>query len=428
LFALRQDIKESQRISNFLWIPVIWLAVSASKPFTLWIYPSLASAERTEYDYIQGGSTERTFLLVLICAGLIALYKKRHVFAFHFRDNIYLYIFYFYALISIGWSDYQGVSVKRWVKAASNVIMVLVILTEEEPGEAFDHILRRCAIVLIPLSLFFIRYYPQIGIQYTGEGTRMWVGVAGQKNGLGLLCAFMGIYFIWRFIKDWPKLRWLDGFLFLLTLYLLRGSHSATSYVIFVIGIAILALEVWLKSDLKKLNRVVTITFLCLAIVLSIFGQPVSSAFLSAAGRDPSFTGRLPLWTELIRIGSRSAIFGEGYGNFWIAHLGEMWDQFNWRPINGHNGYIDIFLDLGLVGLALLLFLIVHTYRKAIKSIGRNGEFRSLLFVFLIMILLHNFTESSLGKGAHFLWLLFLLSSVVIVKRPTLLDLPSQQE
>lgn len=399
-----------------------------SKPFTLWIYPNLAAGERTEYDFIQGDSTERTFLLILICAGLIALYKKRHLFSVYFRDNIYLYAFYLYAFVSISWSDYQGVSVKRWVKAVSNVIMVLVILTEDEQGEAIDHILRRCAIVLVPLSVFFIKYYPQIGIQYSAEGTRMWVGVSGQKNGLGLLCALIGIYFIWRLTKEWPKPSFLDGFLFLLTLYLMRGSHSATSYIIFVVGILILALEGWLKSDRKKLNRVVIITLFLLAIAITISGQTVSSAFFSVAGRDPSFTGRLPLWTELIKIGSRSPIFGVGYGNFWIVHLREMWTQFNWRPLNGHNGYIDIFLDLGLVGLALLLFLIVQTYRKAIQSIGTNGKINGLLFVFLIMILLHNFTESSLGKEAHFLWLLFLLSSVVVVKKSPYLDVQSQQE
>lgn len=383
-------------------------------------------AERTEYDYIQGNPTERMFLLVLICAGLIVLYKKRHRFAFFFRENVYLYAFYLYAFVSIGWSDYPGVSVKRWIKAASNVIMVLVILIEDEQGEAIDRILRRCAIALIPLSVFFIKYYPQIGIQYSSEGIRSWVGVTTQKNGLGLLCAFIGVFFIWRLIKEWPRLELLDGFLLLLTLYLLHGSHSATSYIVFIVGITILVLEARLKSNQKKLNRVVIITLLFLAIVISVFGQAISSTFFSAAGRDSSFTGRLPLWNVLIKIGSQSPIFGVGYANFWTVYLAEMWAKFNWHPLNGHNGYIDIFLDLGLVGLILLFLLIIQTYRKAINSIGVKGKISSLLFVFLIMILLHNFTESSIGKGAHFLWLLFLLSSVTVVKKSAFLGVNSQ--
>jgi exopolysaccharide production protein ExoQ len=421
IFALRFDLKESRQLSRSLWIPFLWLAVSASKPITLWLHPNLtAAAELSELDFTQGDSTERIFLLFLISAGLIVLYRNREKWAFHLKDNFSLYIFHLYALLSIIWSDYPGVSAKRWIRATGNIIMVLVVLIEDEHGEAIDRLIRRCAFVLIPLSVLYIKYYPRIGIQYTiHEGTRMWVGVTTQKNSLGLLCAFVGIYLIWRLITYWPKPALLDGLILALTLYLLYGAHSATSYIIFFVGIIILLLLIWFKNDRKKLNRMVIATTFCLIILITFYGEVAANIFFAAAGRDPTFTGRVPLWSELIKRGSQSPIFGTGYGNFWLVNIKEIWAHFSWRPVSGHNGYIDIFLDLGLVGLALLLLLIVQTYRKAIQSISTDVRINGLLFVFLIMILLHNLTESSLPAGGpHFLWLLFLMPAIVVKKRP----------
>ena len=50
--------------------------------------------------------------------------------------------------------------------------MVLVILTEKRPYEAVGVILRRLAFLLLPLSVLFIRYYPDLGREYILRGAR----------------------------------------------------------------------------------------------------------------------------------------------------------------------------------------------------------------------------------------------------------------
>jgi len=424
--ALRQDLKESRNISKSLWIPFIWLVECASKPLTMWLYPGQIFAERTELNYVEGNSTERALAILLLSAGIAVLFKKRSKFVFRFQNNTYLFIFYLYSLMSIGWSDYQGIALKRWIRLAGDVIMAWIILAEDDQSQAIDHMLRRCAILLIPLSVLFIRFYGNIGIGYTHDGERMWTGVTTNKNSLGFLCAYLGIFLAWRILKEWPKKIVLDGFLLLATLYLLRGSRSATSAIVFILGIIMLISHALLKGNTKNIRKLGIAALLLLVLFqglsIAIFDKSIESMFFAMTDRNSTFTGRIPLWQALIEIGSQRPILGSGLGNFWIINLRQMWDRFGFHPIQAHNGYIDVFLDLGIVGLIFLFLLIFHTYKKIMESFNENWKFAALMYVLFVTILFHNFTEATLARPANLLWALFLLSTIVTKKRPAPLE------
>lgn len=423
LIALWEDARESRHISHSLWIPFIWLSICASRPFTLWIYPRLVSTEASDYDYVQGSATERTFLISLLIASLIILYRRKGSFSFGFRDNSYLMLFYAYAVMSVAWSDYQGPSIKRWIRAAGDVIMVVVILSEDDPKEAFERVLRRCAIVLIPLSFLFIRFYGYIGINYTPDGRRMWTGVTTNKNSLGMLCAFMGMMLVWRMSKSrgLSLSVCVDLMLLALALYLLRGSQSATSQVVFVSGVTILLMARIAKGNSKRLKRMVIVTLVVLllaqGIMVTLFSSSLSDLLYSATQRDSSFTGRTLLWQELFKIGMKNFILGSGYGSFWLGRHIE--DQVGFRVITAHNGYLEVFLELGIIGLILLLFLIIHSLQQAMTFLDEDYSLAILRLGFLSMVIFHNFTESTMGGGTNLLWFLFLLSSVILAKRPS---------
>ncbi len=422
-YLLRKDIKESPHTSAALWIPFVWMAVAASRPISLWLRPNNAASQATDFNYLQGSATERNFLIVLICAGLFVLIRRRHKFAFPFRQNSALYVLFIYAMLSISWADYQGVAIKRWIRGIGDIIMILVVLTEEDQREAVEHVLRRCAIVLIPLSVVFVRWVRSFGVVFHHTGSPMWVGVATHKNNLALLCSFVGLLLIWRMVKAWPKPNIWDLFLFVLTLYLLQGARSATSLVVLLLGSLVLAIEALAKGNPKRLTALVLASLAALmifqGILTSIGSDSISGIFFSATGRNTTFTDRVPLWQELIRIGSRKPILGAGFGSFWMGGLTyDLWSKFQWKPTNGHNGYIDTFLELGLLGLVFLLFFIVQTFIKARNSVEPDWGIGRLQFAFVIMILLHNVTETSMAMPTSFLWILFLMASMVVIKKP----------
>lgn len=433
IVALVLDSKESRRVSQFLWIPTFWFAIGASKSVSYWIYPSSMSNRPVEIDYLAGSPLDRNIAIFLIFLGLVALWKRKKQFSIEFKSNFWIYVFYVYALMSVSWSNYTGVSIKRWIKLAADAVMALIILTEDDRGEAIEHVFRRCSIVLIPLSALFIRYYRWIGVYYdrTG-GVISWRGASDQKNGLGLLCAYFGIFLIWRIVKKgWRKLSFIDLFLLLLALYLLLGSQSSTSAVVFVIGVFILGSEFYRKKQGSKFKNVTIVALLIISILqgllLFIGDTSIVSLFFSAAGRESSFTGRVPLWKEMIKIGKQRPIFGAGYGGFWIGNriTHSFEDIFWFTPGNSHNGYIDLFVDLGLMGLIFLFLLIVKAFNNIALSYKEEKALGTLLFTFLIMVLFHNVTESSIAKATVFLWDLFLLSVIVVTYKQKVAHAPA---
>jgi hypothetical protein len=267
-----------------------------------------------------------------------------------------LIAFFAFCLISIFWSEYPGIILKRWIRLAGDVIVILLILSETDPEETIYRIMRRMAILFLPLSILLIKFYSHLGRTYTLSGTQMWVGVTGHKNQLGMLCAITGIVLVWRNLTKWPKVDWLD-----------------------------------------------------------------SGLLFSAAGRDSSFTGRVPLWQKLIAMGGRAPLLGCGFTCFWldIDRVAEIWKTVDWAATSAHNGYLEIFLDLGIVGLLILFFLLAQTYRNIIRSFQDNPELGKLKLVLFAMVFFHNFTESTLGKANTLLWLLFLLSSIVVRTKPS---------
>lgn len=436
LYSLWQDIKESRGISHALWIPFTWIAISASKPVTLWLYPRFGASALNAQDYVPmgGNATERNTLIVMMVLGLIVLYKRRTRFSFDFKKNSWLWLFFFYMLMSISWSDYQGISFKRWLRAVGDIIIVLVILTEHDEREAVERLLRRCAIILIPLSVLFIKYFRYIGVAFDPWGESfMYVGVTQHKNHLGQLCAFLGIFLIWRILKARPKIILLDVLLVIPMIYLLFIIDSITSLVVFIVGIVILFFDQFLKSDLRRINRAVIGVFLGLVVLqvllVSFAGDSLLSHFFSVTHRSETLTDRVPLWKDLIQMVSKQPFTGKGFGGFWLSdQITVLWNKYPWGPLAAHNGYIDIFLDLGIIGLLIFFLAIIQGYQIVLHPSEENKELQTLQLAFLIMILLDNFTESTLLKASSFPWQFFLLFTIRIERKDISSEAPGALE
>ena len=100
---------------------------------------------------------DRLFFFGLILLAFIILWRRRLNWQAVILQNWAIALFYAYLLVSVLWAESSLVSFKRWFKEFGNIVVVLVILTEVNPQEAFRAVFVRCAYVLIPLSLVFIR-------------------------------------------------------------------------------------------------------------------------------------------------------------------------------------------------------------------------------------------------------------------------------
>ena len=126
-------------------------------------------------------------------------------------------------------------------------------------------------------------------------------------------------------------------------------------------------------------------------------------------GRDNTLTGRTDIWADCFSlVGSK--IFGVGYGNFWLGkRLEFLWDKWWWKPITAHNGYIDVFLELGAIGLALLLLTFLYSYFRILKKFLYDFLNYRFFLVILLSGVIYNIAESAF-LVPHIFWLCILFS------------------
>jgi hypothetical protein len=209
LYLFWVDRKKIEGVSRAIWIPLIWMFFGASRYVSQWL--NLGAPADTMDIYLEGNPVNAASFLILIVAGIMVLLRRRLNWGELLTKNTWIWLLFIFGIISFLWADYPFVSFKRWIKTLGNVIMVLVILTEKRPYEAIGVIFRRLAFICLPLSVLFIKYYPELGRAYH-RGMPMFTGVAGTKNGLGQICLLSGIYFSWHMLLSrWKKFDTFDG-------------------------------------------------------------------------------------------------------------------------------------------------------------------------------------------------------------------------
>jgi exopolysaccharide production protein ExoQ len=413
LFLFWRERRPKVKSSGALWIPIIWLLLSGSRSLGEWfgITPSLSTSEPSPLDAAS--------LFALILAGGYVL-KQRHVtIAKFFRSNRWLTVFLLYCLLAVLWSDFSFIAFKRWIKVLGNVIMVLIVLTDLDPQEAIRRVLKRTAYVFVPLSLVLIIFIPDYGKATLDplSGSLMNVGVTNDKNALGHVCMVLGVFFFWNTLlalrRDNPRpkrgeLFW--SFLFLcLTLWLLEMAGSATSLASTLVGMIALFLLGLRFVDKRFIGTYLVIGILALVVGEKVFG--IYHAVLDVLGRDPSFTGRTKFWPILLSL-QPNPILGAGFESFFMGtRLEAFWAQFPEQLTEAHNGYLELYLNLGFVGLALFAGLIFGTFRKIRLELLRRFELGRFRLAFLIAILVYNYTEAAF-REAHTVYIMFFLIAI----------------
>jgi O-antigen ligase len=352
-------------------------------------------------------------LTLLLISGVFVLSKRKQQVRAILGANSLILVFFIYCLVSLLWADYPFVVFKRWFRAVGDVVMILVIITEPNWEDALKWLLTRVGLVLIPLSILLIRFYPSLGRYYSRGGAPEWTGVGTDKNALGMICMLFGVSLLWRGLTTYTnrgvkyRTRHLVAMsiVFAMILYLALVVNSQTALACFLMA-DMLIIVTALGPPFREPAFVSFLVAGMVAASFCVLFLGIGGGALSALGRDSSLTGRTQVWETVLPY-AKNAWVGAGYENFWI---GERINLFN-RLLGGlnqaHNGYIEIYLNLGYVGLILLGAIIVAGYRNIMKGLRSSLELSRLKLAFFVICLIYNFTEASF-KMMSPVWIAFL--------------------
>lgn len=414
LFLLERD--KTKRPSIAILLPLVWILIAGSRNVGEWLHVGMPVDPYSE-AYIDGNPFDRNLLSVLVAIGfVILLFRRQKVWAL-LKSNWPVVLYFGYCLLSLAWSDYPFVGFKRWIRAIGDIMMILIVLTD------FDWLLARkrlyawAGFLLIPVSVMLIRYFPEYGRVYSPwDGQVSWTGVTENKNELGMICMIFGLASLSRVLdvlSDWKHTKQkgqliANGLVFLTAIWLLSVAHSATSTACFAIGTALLVLTRF-RIVMRRMAIVHILVLVFLGGIVSSLFLGIGTEMVTYLGRDSSLTGRTAMWQHALGL-VRNPVLGEGFESFWVGPREEEMRAVAPGVNQAHNAYIEVYLNLGWVGVFLLGILIVKGYQMVISAFRRNPELGRLGLTFFVIALSYGVTEAGAVKFRNPVWISLLIA------------------
>jgi O-antigen ligase len=155
-------------------------------------------------------------------------------------------------------------------------------------------------------------------------------------------------------------------------------------------------------------------------LVLLFYAVPdVREGLVAFLGKDMTLTGRTDIWAALLSE-PINPLLGTGYQSFWLGPRAEhYWQRWIFHPNQAHNGYLETYINGGLVGVCLLMALIVSTGMKFKTELLQrsSSSYSALRFSFFVVSLVYNWTEAGFNRLGP-IWFVFLVATLSF-RRPS---------
>ena len=348
-----------------------------------------------------GGETtnikNQVVYLFLFFSSLVILSKRFDKILSLIRSEKYLSLFILICLLSAVWSEYPFLSFKR-----SFQLFVMFLVITEALANIEPNILLKQLKIVVSIYLFFNLYACRFIPAAIDPVFGTWRGMEVQKNWLAqnsLYCLLSSIVF---FSFDKTRLAKLyDSALILISVLIIYKAHSST----IMIAIAII---VWL-GVIFKIETIFTrvgigrtilgLTFLFIlsfSVIFLIFSTEIFGLIPGYFGKDLTLSGRVDIWDFVWNDIEKQFLLGYGFATYWImgsSRIEIFASYFEGFMVNSaHNGYLEIILQLGVVGFILFIFPIIAYIYRMFKL---NSNQAILIFVSIMTL---NYTESVLFK------------------------------
>lgn len=415
------DREHTTGTSKALWIPILWVAIVGSRAVSEWfgITPTGPNAQ------LEGSPVDAAvFGLLELAAFGVLIFRRKRVRAL-IAANWPILIYFAYCLISVIWSSHTDVALKRWIKALGDVAIVLIIVTEPRPGVAIRRLISRVGFVLLPASVLLIKYYGDLGRGFTASGVPTNTGVTTNKNSLGVMLLVISLGTLWEVIRLLRAKRSPDRrrhlvaqvTLLIFGICLLEMANSQTSIACFILGGGMIILT-GMRAVMRRPARVHA---LCLSIVL-VGGLVLllggSTDVVHAMGRKSSLSGRTDIWAALLPT-AVNPIIGAGFESYWIspnaakfANTLALEGWYHPGVLNeAHSGYIEVYMELGWVGVVLISLVLITGYKRAIAAYRCNPSIGGLMLAYIIAAAVYSITEAGF-RMMDCIWVFLLLAIV----------------
>jgi O-antigen ligase len=336
------------------------------------------------------------------------------------RGNVWIPALLLLVLLSAIWSPDPALTLRRALAinlAAAYGYYLAVRFTLRQ-------VLRLVGVAVglaLVLSIVFIVLMPGYGIYGDIFRGATWRGVFLHKQPLGRAAALgVGLFLVLAHERIRPRV---SIALALLAAILVLGSSSSTAVLAAAAVLALLLLaaiheRLGSHGTIGVLATAISLTVGSLAFVGGVSASETRDATLSALGKDTTLTDRTTVWEEVEPAIAAKPVLGYGISGFWRGWEGDssaVWRHIDWEPVHAHNGYLDLTLDLGFVGLFIFVVGLLTLLRQALA--GRQPSLARLwACLFVLFLLIQSTAESVLLRPNSAYWILYVFTAGLVTK------------
>jgi O-antigen ligase len=378
-----------------------------NREFWFWAVTLLVMAAPWE-DLLRGVGLDtagRYFKFAFAAVTLIGFIKARPMRKAYLIGLWPFYGYLAYALVSSVLGGNIGLSLKELGATIALIASFAVAAYRLRPID-YCRALMLVMFVCCLLSLIVIFAMPSVGVSVATTEAGIdniggWHGIFPHKNLFGHIAAFLfGVMLLCGRDLFPFRVSWLAALA--VGALCLVGAKSSTAIIIAVI------LPAFYIAAVKPEGALRFVSLSGVAVVFGtfiLFRDQIVHGVLGLLGKNSNLSGRSDIWAECLDEFAQRPVFGHGFGytkgDAFVSRL-----QMLFQVSYTHNQYLDVLLNVGILGVAIYLGVIGYACFLAWRSrlSGRTGDARAMLTVLLAGLVISGFSETSGGMLAQLLY------------------------
>lgn len=314
------------------------------------------------------------------------------------------------ALVSVLWSDEPEVTLRRWGSLTQAALFGYCLLAAFPMARVLRLLAASIGLSMLASAAVAL-VLPAAGTMQEPSLAGAWTGVFMHKSQLGSVAALGVLCFGWLWWNEPGRRAWnICGVLLCIAMAVLAQSRSAQLVILLAVSFAAFLpllrmpglIRLWAAYGMALIASAFA------ALMILFFGD-----IMAALGKDASLTGRLPVWATLLELGLQRPFGGYGYSAFFIADNGgveDAWRHAGWVMWSAHNAYLEILLQLGVPGLALVSWIILEQIARSLREcIAGDLPWASFALLYGLCHLAMSAVESTAFRGGDIVSMLLVM-------------------
>jgi exopolysaccharide production protein ExoQ len=367
-----------------------------------------SQASQLQFENSAGSPLSRAIIAFMFVAAMIPIARMLPKLLRSGSLLLPLMPYFLWALASVSWSQDPSVSARKIFSFILTCAYGFYFASRFSLQRQLRIVLFATSILAI-CSVILVLAAPQLAIDHS-QHLGAWQGIFSGKNpcaatmviGLAAAIFFRPPSALQRVVK-----------VMMILLFAGIVSRTDSSGAVVAAAVLLLSLPVFqlLAHSAKKAHALILLGSFAATVGTIITAYLCMPFILGLLHRDPTLTGRTQLWTEVMHSIALRPWMGYGYGAFWLGLKGQSANvafRVNWTAPHAHNGYLDIGLSLGLIGVALFFFSLLCACVR-VWQLMQSGALKNGMWMVsvIILVLTFNMGESVLISAPSLMWILY---------------------